>query len=49
MTENTQTTTSRGANIRTNNYSGRGVDYSGREGKDGHGYWNGRDGGQNNG
>ena len=48
MTDNTQTTTSGGANIRTNNYSGRRVDYSRRGGRGGRGCWNSRDGGQNN-
>ena len=48
MTENTQTTTSEGANIRTNQYSGRGVDHSGRGGRGGRGgRWNnGRGGGR---
>ena len=48
MTENTQTKTSRGTNIRTNNYSGRGGDYSGRGGRTGRGRWYSRGGGRNN-
>ena len=51
MTKNTQTNTSGGANIRTNQYSGRGADHSGRGGRGGRGRWNnnGRGDGQNNG
>ena len=51
MTENTQTQASGGANIRTNQYSGRGADHSRRGGRDGCGRWNnnGRGGGRNNG
>jgi hypothetical protein len=41
MTENTQTNTSGGTNIRTNNYSGRG-------GRTGRGWWYDRGGGRNN-
>ena len=41
MTENTQTNTSGGTNIRTNNYSGRG-------GRTGRGRWYDRGGGRNN-
>ena len=48
MTENTQTNTSRGTNIRTNNFSGRGGDYSGRGGRTGRGRWYDRGGGRNN-
>ena len=49
MTENTQTNTRGGTNIRTNNYFGRGGDYFGRGGRTGCGWWNGRGGGRNNG
>ena len=51
MTENTQINTCRGAIIRTNQYSERGVDYSRRRGRGGHSRWNnnGRSGGRNNG
>ena len=51
MTDNTTTTTSGGANTRTNQYSGRGADHSGRGGRGGRGRSsnNGRGGGRNNG